>query len=428
MQRFAFLPASLLIALFAGSIDRPVYAQVPTLEERLRLLEEQNSRLQREFDRQKETILELQKRAGSTSSSMDEELPKPGGMNLGRVHLSAEGGLAFFHASSDGENQHSSFRVDEAKLFLEAPIWRNTYLFAELDLVIREANDEFFHLGELYLDFENVLRHWTEDNYLSVRVGRFDIPFGEEYLNRDAIDNPLVSHSLSDLWGIDEGIEAYGSALGFDYVLAVQNGGHPALSDWNDDKSVAGRIGYNFGRRARISFSGIRTGELSPDKDKFSELWFGDGFFRSIGNPATTSSFEATVFELDGQLFWKTGHLKLAGGYFEYGDDDSTRSNERDGYYYYLESVQNLTTKLYSAARFSQILAEKGLPIVGLGEFGKYMYGPLTDDIWRLSLGFGYRWSENLIGKLEYTREEGSVTAGSSRRVNAVAAELAFKF
>ena len=38
-----------------------------------------------------------------------------------------------------------------------------------------------------------------------------NLPFGEEYQVRNAIDNPLVTHSLSDVWGIDEGVQVYGT-------------------------------------------------------------------------------------------------------------------------------------------------------------------------------------------------------------------------
>jgi hypothetical protein len=419
-------------ALLTAALPAVFAAEPLTLEERLNALEAQNKQLRQELADQQQTIRELQSRVEHPASTADGELPAPSapdsGFKVGRLHISGEGGVAYFHTASDGQYPGGSFRVDEAKLFVEAPLFEDTYFFSELDMVIREANDEFFHLGELYVDFENVLRHWTDKNYLSVRVGRIDIPFGEEYLVRDVVDNPLVSRSLSDLWGVDEGVEIYGSAVGFDYVMAVQNGGHPTLNDFDSDKSIAGRVGYNFGKRARLSFSGIRTGELSTESDKMSELWFGNGFFRSIGNEASTANYQSDVFELDGQTFWPTGHLKLAGGYFEYRDSDATSNNGRDGYYYYAEALQQITPKFYTVGRFSQILADEGMPIVGYGDFGKYFFGPLTKDLWRLSLGLGYRWNENLIAKVEYSREEGALTGGGDRDNHFVGAEIGFKF
>lgn len=53
----------------------------------------------------------------------DEPPPASGGLNFGKVNLSAEGGLAFFNTGNDGFSPDSEFRVDEARLFLEAPVW-----------------------------------------------------------------------------------------------------------------------------------------------------------------------------------------------------------------------------------------------------------------------------------------------------------------
>jgi hypothetical protein len=432
MKRRVRLPADVLAVAVAAATSAHLFAtDAPPFEERLKSLETQNKLLRNELDAQKQLIEELKSRLNSAQTGPNPEAPPEtvNRMKFGRIHLSGEGGVGYFHTGSAGQNPNGDFRVDEAKLFLEAPLWNSTYFFTELDLVIREANDEFFHLGELYIDFENVLHYWTDHNFLSVRVGRFDIPFGEEYLVRDVIDNPLISHSLGDLWGIDEGVGLYGSAFGFDYVIAVQNGGHPTLADFNSDKSVAGRLGYNFGNVARLSFSGIRTGDLSTEDDGMSELWFGNGFFRALGPSDTAPTYSANVYELDAETFWKTGHLKLAGGYFEYQDSDQTTDRSRDGYYYYAEVLQHFLPKFHSAARFSQIIADDGMPIVGHGDFGRYFFGPLTTDLWRLSIGFGYRWNENLLAKIEYTLEQGELLDGSDRdHHDFFGAEIGFQF
>ena len=103
--------------------------------------------------------------------------------------------------------------MDEAKLFVDAQVWGDVYAFAEINLASREEPDVDLHLGELYLDAEDISKLWGKPGQFNVRVGRMDIPFGEEYLHRDVIDDPLISRSLSDIWGVDEGVEIYG-ALG----------------------------------------------------------------------------------------------------------------------------------------------------------------------------------------------------------------------
>src|SRR5204863_6390770 len=142
-------------------------------------------------------------------------------------------------------------------LFIEAPIWTDIYVVGEVNILTREEQDTYFRIGELFLDFENLARWFNRDRWLNLRVGRLDVPFGEEYLTRDAIDNPLISHSLSDLWGVDEGIEIYGCIGKVKYSLAFQNGGHPALHDYDQDKSIALRVGYDPVKSVHLSLSAM---------------------------------------------------------------------------------------------------------------------------------------------------------------------------
>jgi hypothetical protein len=312
---------------------------------------------------------------------------------------------------------------------VEASIWKDVYFFTELNITTREEPNENLRVGELYLDFENLSRLWNRDRHLNLRVGRFDIPFGEEYLTRDAIDNPLISHSLSDLWGVDEGLELYGAVGKFQYVFAVQNGGQPTLHDYNVDKSLVGRLSCDPTKWLHLSASAMRTGALDAERDFLSELWFGNGFVRSLGSPGSTTTFQANLAEGDAQIRWLHGHLNAAGGLLKYDDNDSAANNRREIYYYYVEGVQYLTPKFYAAARWSHLLAENGFPLVGHGDFTDYLFYELTENLWRLSLGAGYRFSPNLLLKAEYTFEEGQELGGEKReKENLVAAEVAFKF
>jgi len=432
-----FLSISLLTgATFAADADT---------EQRLKQLEQQNLDLQKKLLEQQGLINDLAKKLSEVTGKMPAVLPPPDepkkGIGFGQVRLSGEGGAGIFHTSSKGHYTHSDFRVDEAKLFVEAPLWENyVFAYAELDLLTRERQvtpppaDENFHLGELYVDFEGVSRLWNQPGMLGLRVGRIDVPFGEEYITRDVIDNPLISHSLVDIWGIDEGIEAYGKMNRFDYVVAVQNGGHGQLADFNGSKAVVGRLGYNPTKWLRLSGSGMTTGDIDVANDHMAELWFGNGFAGfspALGPGAKT--FQATLYEGDAQVFWKTGHVKGAGGWLGYSDDaPAPVQSKRDVYYYYLEGLQKLpqAPKFYGAVRWSQLFADNGFPIVGNGQFGPYFFNPalLTDRMWRISLGAGYQFSEHLNVKLEYSLDRRHVVAPRSEDTHLFAAEVAFSF
>src|SRR5207247_5601709 len=93
-----------------------------------------------------------------------------------RFHISGEAGGAFFDTGSEGAFPNDEFRVDEAKLFVEAAILDDVYFFTEVNVLTREEPDEQFELGELYVQFENISKLWHREEMLNARVGRFDIP------------------------------------------------------------------------------------------------------------------------------------------------------------------------------------------------------------------------------------------------------------
>ena len=426
---------SVLVAVMLFFCALPLRADGTNLDEQVQLLREQNAILQQQLQKQGDALDSLTKkvqdmetaRAEKENSGSDNPAPTKGGFNFGKVNLSGEGGVAFFNTGSDGFAPKSEFRVDDARLFVEAPIWNEVYFYGDLDLATRENNNLNLQLGELYLDFQDVSQLWGHDNQFNVRAGRMNVPFGEEYLMRNAIDNPLISHSLSDLWGFDPGAEIYGALDKFSYVLAVQNGsGANGVQDFSGDKSVAGRISFDPNRHWHFSVSGMRTGDVNAQKDFVSAEWFGTGFFHSLGSRATTK-FHANLVEADTTARWSSGHVSGFGGYARYGDNDPAADNGRDIFYYSVEGVQNLPGKFYAAARFSQIMAAKGVPIVGYGDSDYFT--ELTRELWRLSLGLGYRFSDSLVIKAEYSFERGRELSGESRnQEDFFGTEADFKF
>jgi len=414
------------------------HADDTNLAAQVQLLLQQNALLQKQLSNQggaldaltkKVRQLESENAARENAESENAAAPAKSGFNLGNVNISAEGGVAFFNTGPDGFAPHPEFRVDEARLFVEAPIWDEVYFHSDIDLATRENTDTKLYLGELYLDFEDASQLWGKDGQLNVRAGRMQIPFGEEYMSRYAMEDPLISHSLSDFWGIDPGVELYGALGKFSYVVAVQNGsGANGVEDFDGDKSVAGRISFDPNTHWHLSVSGMRTGDLDAQQDSISALWFGNGFFRSIGSPATTK-FHADLVEGDLTARWHSGHVSAFGGYARYADNDPMMDNSRDIFYYSVEAEQNLPHKFYVAARFSQIFADKGYPIAGFGNFDDYYLNDLTDRLWRLSLGAGYRFSDRLELKIEYSFERGGEPDGELRDgEDFFGTEAAFKF
>ena len=422
-------PSAILAGLLALCTQNCPAQNDAAVRSELRQLQEQLQQQQALIDQLTHKVSELEgaQRDAGRETSPTARLRD----SLGKVHISGEGAVGFFHSGSEGEFPNKEFRVDEAKLFVETPIWNDIYLFTELNMTLRDEREEYMRVGELYLDFENLGRWFERDRWLNLRIGRFDIPFGEEYLTRDAIDNPLISHSLSDLWGVDEGVQLYGTIGKFHYALAIQNGGHPSLHDYNGDKALVGRLSFDPVESLHVSVSAMRTGDLDVEGDETSEIWLANAFIRAIGDPGTTTTFHAELLEGDVRLTLPRGYLAAAGGYIHSNDNDTSGAdNERDVFYYYAEGVFNITRKLYAAARFSQIFAHEGFPLLGgSGDWMQYFIDELSTGLSRLSIGLGYRPSANLLLKTDFTYNVGETLSGGSRiHENFFGVEAAFKF
>src|SRR5438105_4217281 len=126
--------------------------QERSLQEQVQQLQQQNELLQLQMQRQQVTIEILTKKMSVleghpnesplTNVASQEQSAGPAKsalpFGLGKLNVSGEGGVAYLHSQSQGQFPKGEFRLDEAKLFLEAPVWRDVYFFTELSIALRE--------------------------------------------------------------------------------------------------------------------------------------------------------------------------------------------------------------------------------------------------------------------------------------------------
>ncbi|MFM9079716.1 MAG: FtsB family cell division protein [Opitutaceae bacterium] len=424
-------------------------ADLDSLEAELRALRGQNAALKAQVERQQTMIEEFARRyselrgekpAGTATESRQSApvaaAPAPAAekpaapplaisQKLGKIQLSGEGAVAYFGGQRNAYFSRDVFRPDELKLFLEAPLGGSSYFFTEVDVFTRDSTSGSLRSGELYLELEGVSRLWGRDGQMTLRLGRVDIPFGEEYAQRDVIDNPLISHSVADFWGIDEGIEAFGTIGGVQYVLAAQNGGTNFAFDFASSKAVTLRVGFDPTPGLHFSLSGIRTGRIFQTSDTRAELWFGNDWIRRrTGSVAT--NFWADGIGGDLRKTFRSGHLAASAGRIRYRDDDPTRRFATSATYASVEGVARMSRQLHFGARFSLADSDRGFNLIGDG----LSPSPRpTEFLWRLSLGGGYQLTPHLLLKGEYSLNRGRWLGGARRDgENQVATEAAFKF
>ena len=459
---------NLWLLLFAGCVLAPglALADGPAAvdPQQIREIIDQNRRLQEQVNAQQKVIDDLRSKMndlGNSSQQQSQELqslraqigvlpqgeskPSGGGSGDETVRLSGEVGFAYFNSGQDGPFANGEFRIDDAKVYLDAAVWNNFFLHVETDLMTREASDSNLHFGELYADIEGLGSVLGNDQLLNLRAGRMYIPFGEEYENRGVMKNPLITHSVSDLWGMDQGVEAYGSASKLSYVVAVQDGGLGGLRNFHPGKSLAGRIGYDPASWLHLSASGMTTSKLSaspanPFGDSLSALWFGNSFFRSLATTTNANSrYWADLGEVDASTQWSGGHVRAAGGLIHFNDNSASANDSRHMNYYYVEAMQHISDKLYGAVRFSQVNVPKGYVLMGQaasgGEYTPNSLTPatlpaaLTTSLSRLSVGLGYQFSAPVVLKVDFSPEWGRTPTGDKRNEeNLFSTELGVRF
>jgi TolA-binding protein len=129
------------VSMLAGG---PLRADDTATREELRQLKEENKALQEQLRQQQSLIESLSRKVNQieqAESQRSRELDRleseakegytttkgAGNFSFGKVSLSGEGGAGFFNSGSEGAFPNSEFRVDEARLFVEAPVLENDY-------------------------------------------------------------------------------------------------------------------------------------------------------------------------------------------------------------------------------------------------------------------------------------------------------------
>lgn len=393
-------------------------------QDRIASLENELAEMRRTADERQSELTELRT---DVEDSLTPLPPTSSGESP--IVMSGEVGIEFFSGERNAQFPNDEFMVGEARVFLDAIVAPNIYFSSTVELFRRESDNSDVEVGEAFVDLEHFLRLDDFDGIGTLRVGRFQIPFGHEYLNRYVFGNPLVSHSVADVMGIDEGIELFGEAGPWGYTLAAMNGGKSSLRDFDAEKALVGRLEYKKGDRFLFGASFMNTGSISVSEDGETELWFGDTRFRSIGSTGT-NEFDVGIGQLDLVYNWKGGGVKFAVGEARYRDDDPAGNNERDFSFYQLEWVQHFTSEVYGALRFSNVDVNGGYPLAGNGNPNYFIEsGLLTESLSRFSIGLGYNPFGNVVTKIEYSKENGTPREGEEDRdTDQLSAELGVRF
>jgi hypothetical protein len=271
------LAAAALLA-FAGAPARA--ADPDPRDAELAALHEAVGKLEERIDQ-----LESQKSSsGSTSGA--------GGW-AERVRISGSSDLTWLHGSEYGTFHHSGASVYDLRLFLDADLARDVTL-GETKL-LRDAafgfewnvtrNGVLFNnLGEVYVD----LRGLGNQDWLNMQFGRFQIPFGENYLrfSRGHSSDPFIALSAPPPWFWDEGVKVWGKFFEgkAGYTFSVTDGESALNGLANGSQQVSLKLAADPWEWLHLSVSGLRSGTIGSDTSPaFASLWLGELIPRAFG-------------------------------------------------------------------------------------------------------------------------------------------------
>lgn len=348
------------------------------------------------------------------------------------IRISGFGSIGHFNTGSAGSRDNAAFEVKESSLFIEGEVWEDVSYFLEFQInrLGIDPRSPAPNTGEAYVHFRNL--DWGGDNPIGLKVGRVDLPFGEEYLWQDAIDNPLITNSIAYAYGWDEGVLAYSQWGAVNWIAAVTDGTETRSRDNNSQKAVS--LKFYSEPNDPLYFS---ASFMHNDDSEELPLGFGGAHampvgtdlgsrdsFKSLAGDSESKEIGATFFELDTRYSFsiadRQAYLALAWGKGLVDDADSFFDREFE--WFSVEPYLQISQKWYTLLRYSEIGtydSNEGY-LFGGKIFAKGLVsgGYDTEKMRRLGIGLGWRPNPRTRAKFEIGKDWLDVIDGSSLTVN----------
>ncbi len=330
--------------------------------------------------------------------------------------------IGTFKTGSQGPDPNWSMDIPDAKL-------RFTFIPSDKITIVTRLSASGAKVGDFdyfYLDYTGI---FNPTNIL--RLGQRKIDFGQETWVDNPVENILISNSVSHISGYGIGAAMLGrfskDAMAPIYEIGFVNGPKGVTTRPGSGLPVNIKVGAPFTGKLFASASYFATGKLNgADKSAISVAEISDA-------PTGAVNWKRTIWELDLRYNYGPTGVRpiipsgssiprvMAGATWGKWNDDTTGASDRDGSYWFVECLYNWNSRLYSAARYSNV----GLNDDDLAKLGK---SPVAvNEYNRTSVGLGYRLTDLTDIKLEYTVNNTN-GADSEPSLNQWAVGIAAKF
>jgi hypothetical protein len=396
-----------------------------------------------ELERLYDTVEKLEQRIGELEGARSAGSARGGSADWSeRIRLSGSSELDYLQGNGGeyGLYDEGSTQIYDARVFLDADLGSDARVGETT--VFRDAGFAFEwnlvrlgytqnNIGDLYVD----LRGLMAQEWLNLEVGRFQIPFGENYLRfgRGRASDPFVALSASPPWFWDEGVKLWGKSSNghFGYVASVTDGEGGLNIETNSSKQVTLKLSWDPSEWLHLSASALRTGTLgSADSPAFASLWLGEAFPSAFGAASQAPSFDhgaeipdgpnqlrnVVVLGGDAIVNLPGARLWLSGGNASIESHGSSVYN-RDLLYWLAELVFQLRTispaldPMYLAVRANGLgTYDKDEGYLLDSRYGDVGYNMRALDAYAIALGLPL--GRNIVLKAQYTLQNIGLVRG----------------
>jgi hypothetical protein len=222
-----------------------------------------------------------------------------------RIRLSGSSNLDYLDGQSYGTFQHGSVKLYDTRFFLDADLARDVRVGDST--AFRDAGFTFEwnllrvgylanNIGDLYVDFRGI----ADQDWLNLEFGRFQIPFGENYLRfgRGYYTDPFIALSAPPPWFWDEGVKLWGKFLEgkLSYAFSVTDGESAMNYIPNGSSQTSLKLAADPWEWLHLSVSGLKSGAVgSNSSPAFAAVWLGELFPRAFGAGSSAQSFSHGV-------------------------------------------------------------------------------------------------------------------------------------
>lgn len=255
-----------------------------------------------ELERLYQAVGKLEKRIAELEAQKPAVSASGAGAWAERVRISGSSNIAFIDGQDYGAFEHGSVKLYDTRFFIDADLARDVRLGDST--AIRDAGFAFEwnlvrvgylanNLGDVYVD----LRGIADQDWLNLEFGRFQIPFGENYLRfgRGYYMDPFIALSAPPPWFWDEGLKLWGKFLEgkLSYAFSVTDGENAMNYLPNGSQQVSLKLAADPWEWLHLSVSGLTTGALGSDgSPAFASIWLGELFPRAFGAGSTATNFD----------------------------------------------------------------------------------------------------------------------------------------